>query len=706
MLLNDKIFLQKLDQQRNKEIFARVIALTNDEYPIETIEGKITAGNISIDGKSSLRRTCSLTMISKDINLTDYQWGLKTKVKVEIGVANEIDENYDKIIWFPQGVFVLNTFNITHNTNSCNIQMSGKDKMCLLNGNLGGALLAETDFGKQEIKTVNETTGEITIEYELLEIKNILQELVHTYANEPYHNIILNDIPETGVELLEYRGDKDIYFFNNQSTNIVDQFTLNERMLCYYSGGPSAGVEIGSLNVKDLDHMNEQSNSTPLTVFLSKDMTGQTYTVSKYGFGSNVGYKPTPLTYAGELIGKVGENITSILDKIVSMLGNFEYFYNIEGQFVFQRKKAYASTIENSLLELNSQQYIVPSFETKAPVYTFTEHNLLSSISFNPTLSTVKNDYSIWGERETASGVKVPIHFRFAIDKKPSQYCYLGRKDGKNSIAPGVYYNNERTDISGISASNKCDWRELIYLMALDYRQYHLDDDFLLKIRDLNVVANVSLFPTGVTGYEQYYTDLEGFWRQIYEPNFNNRLKDDNFYNDRNQPWSKTVIENPGGLTFWIDFLDTEGELNKYSVYAIGSRQLTKNDNKITGVYYKEVPKALFIPAKDFKKYAQKELGYTHFQLTSALENLFIMSSQGKSAKDVLDESLYEHSYCAESINLNVIPIYYLEPNTRIKIQDNLIHIDGEYIIEKITIPLTYNGMMQITATKALSNWL
>jgi hypothetical protein len=37
------------------------------------------------------------------------------------------------------------------------------------------------------------------------------------------------------------------------------------------------------------------------------------------------------LVYGGDLIAKVGENLTSILDRIKNMLSNFEYFYNLEG---------------------------------------------------------------------------------------------------------------------------------------------------------------------------------------------------------------------------------------------------------------------------------------------------------------------------------------------------------------------------------------
>ena len=48
-----------------------------------------------------------------------------------------------------------------------------------------------------------------------------------------------------------------------------------------------------------------------------------------------VGYRETDLIYPDDLIANVGESITSVLDKIKNMLVEFEYFYNLEGQFVF-----------------------------------------------------------------------------------------------------------------------------------------------------------------------------------------------------------------------------------------------------------------------------------------------------------------------------------------------------------------------------------
>ena len=55
--------------------------------------------------------------------------------------------------------------------------------------------------------------------------------------------------------------------------------------------------------------------------------------------GEDIGYTSTPLTYPGELVVNAGETIVSALDKIKNQLNNFEYFYDLDGNFVFQQKK-------------------------------------------------------------------------------------------------------------------------------------------------------------------------------------------------------------------------------------------------------------------------------------------------------------------------------------------------------------------------------
>jgi len=79
-------------------------------------------------------------------------------------------------------------------------------------------------------------------------------------------------------------------------------------------------------------------------------------------------------------------------------------------------------------------------------MYHFYNHELFKSFANNPVISNIRNDFSVWGERTAASGVKVPIHYRYAIHNKPTSY--------KNYEGTTTY------DIDNY------DWRELLYRMA------------------------------------------------------------------------------------------------------------------------------------------------------------------------------------------------------------------------------------------------
>ena len=114
----DEEFLLELENQKNREIFAKITALNLEELPVESIEGRVTGGSINIDGNSALRRTCNLTMVAEEVNINNFYWGLHSKIKVEIGLKNNIKEDYPDIIWFPQGIFLITTFNTSHTTNN------------------------------------------------------------------------------------------------------------------------------------------------------------------------------------------------------------------------------------------------------------------------------------------------------------------------------------------------------------------------------------------------------------------------------------------------------------------------------------------------------------------------------------------------------------------------------------------------------------
>lgn len=808
-LLYDKQFLLKLDKDKNKTIYARITALQFDESPIEYIEGRVTQGSINIDGDSAVRRACSLSIICQDFDYSDYYWSINTKFKLEVGLENHVDNAYPDVIWFNQGIYLITNFNTSHSSSGLNISISGKDKMCLLNGEVGGTLQASIDFGTEESE---DSDGIWHIKK--IPIPDIIRHMVHTYAGEPYWNIVINDLNTYGVELLEYRYDIPMYLYRNYDSQTYDNAIIeNNSTIIYKSnidGTPntSKGYKLKDLTSEDLDLLLENSGASkePKPLFVKQILENgkEEYIpikIAKMENGHSAGYRETDLIYPGDLIANIGDSITSVLDKIKNMLVEFEYFYDLNGQFVFQKKRSFINSMWTpvSTDEQGNAAVTESLMQSSATAYTFSGGELITAFNNSPNILNMRNDYSVWGEREGITGAKIPIHMRYAIDKKPIYYKSItvdyGTKEnpGRDFEIINKYNKKYGTNLKGqeskvYDTNDDWDWREIIYQMASDYYKYNFLEDFELRL----IKNNLNHYPSGQTGYEQYYIDIISFWRDLYDPEFEEELKNDkieltfiqeesnltnksklywqneieniksqlvlqnnklqeetnqnsidriygiilnlkaelkeaqneliilenrekvleqkiknsenkseNFYKstDKYKYWNKKVYEQPEVLNFWFDFLDVEGELSQFSVKNMGVRSKSINDTTIKSIYFRDIPSVMFT-----SNITQEEwlTGYRYIQVPEKeMDSMFKISSQGKSAKNKIDELLYQHGYCIESVTISAIPIYYLEPNTRIYIYDEKSKIDGDYIASKITIPLSYNGTMSITATKA-----
>ena len=75
LALLDENFLATLSEQKERDIYARIISLDINENPIDQIEGRVTGGSINVDGDSAIRRTCSLSMITDKVDINEFYWG-------------------------------------------------------------------------------------------------------------------------------------------------------------------------------------------------------------------------------------------------------------------------------------------------------------------------------------------------------------------------------------------------------------------------------------------------------------------------------------------------------------------------------------------------------------------------------------------------------------------------------------------------------
>lgn len=777
--------LIRLDNARNREIFARVTVLDKYERPIEAIEGKITgSGSINIDGNSAVRRTVSLSMVAQDVKIHNVYWGLTSKVKIEVGIRNMDDGNTSQIYWFKAGIYVLTEFRTQQSLNNLTISLSGKDKMCLLNGEVGGHFMADTDLG-----TIDEVVDEDIVSNKALKISTIIREMLVGIGGELPQNIILNNVDDYAIEMLNYIGDSTLYVLFDINANAAVLYFEGKYLLPdnYYL---LDGTVIDKFDTYEdyVPYLSTLGTNLAQSPFIITDDDNKSFAVYKADRNQACGYRLTELTYpGGELIARAGETITSVLDKIKNQFGTFEYFYDIDGHFVFQVKQIYTNNSYNTRTDytlMDTESYIENSFDFSKYSYYFNNNNLVTSLNNSPQLSSLKNDYAIWGENVNG----LSIHLRYAIDEKP--YIYHSLLDGTvyeaNELTGENYdavvnYNQEieykkeeikvkqteikehqdaieyyleqfnngditeeeyqahydeesllildlENDISNLQEdivniklekaqiiNTHADWRELIYRMALDWFKYYHNggmtdagdgsgitaDNFIQKLQEANP-ENEYLRVYGKTGYEQYYTDLEGFWRYLYNP------YDNDDEHDPVSGYNYLIEKDPAALLFYFDFLDGGiSEVGAYSVSNIGDRTKVYNNNAIKVIKYEEVPNIIFNFVEgddeiDYESESAKRIAERYYDIYYSTNdiNMFDIAARGKSCYDELDNLLYNCTYINQSVSLTALPIYYLEPNTLIYIKDETNDINGEFAINRMTIPLTYNGTMSITANK------
>lgn len=628
--LNDMDFLTQLDKLHMRVQYAKIILLSfKDEEPIKEIQGSITSGNLSVNGSSAIRRTINLTMLASidNSNLEDIdnEISINKKIKVLIGYDNPLKsyKNYGDIIWFPCGLFVLSSANISRSTSGWNISITGKDKMCLLDGTAGGTLPASITFHESLVQLDN---GDVEIQYPT--IFQIIYEAVNHWGGEAIENIIITDIDEEIKMLVRYMGDKPVYFSNDyQSLSFEAQ--------------------------EDYPHM--------------------------FSYGQDAGYKYTDFTYPGELVLNAGDTVVTLLDKIVSTLGNYEYFYNIDGKFVFQEIKNYLNT-GSPLLELSPEDY-VRSYNNAKFLYSLTDLDTTTAITRNPKYDNVKNDFYVWGKRKTSTGIEVSIRYHLAIDDKPDIDLAMQNmwevKDKKSNLI--VRYDFNTLDDYSVDnytvtlVGTPCDeWREELYRRALNAQ-----------------VSN--------SVYDNYYdSELIAEWRNLYNPMNKNW--------DATNHWNPDVFNDPGSINFWLDFIDTSSALGKYSIKNIGRRTKVVNNNDIKTVYNSEVPDVVFIEGLDQDLIVKYQgIGQRFFILTNEYYDMFSISTTGTSCFDQIREMMYQNLCYNTTISLTCLPKYYIEPNNIIRVEDKDSNIYGNYQITQYSLPLTYNGTMSITATEVLT---
>ena len=665
--LKDSSFLKLVDRMRVKEQYIKITVLDFQENPIEEIQGRVTGGSLNLDGNSSIRRTCNLSMVtdnySNDLASVNSLLSINKKINLETGFLNTTDfyKDYD-IIWFPLGVYVIINPSISHSENGINISLQLKDKMCLLNGECGGVLPSSVTFNEYE--TINEN-GEYVISYPT--IFQIIQELVNHFGGEQLGKIIISDLDTRIKKVMKWTGSSPLFIIKKIQDGVIQYIpTTNE----------ATAAQEGN------------------------------YTM--YEYGSDIGYIYTDFIYPGELIGDAGNSVCDILDKIKETLGNYEYFYDLDGNFVFQEIKNYLNTSQSTieLDKMTKDDYIIDMSKGKS-IYTFEDGFLITSYSNTPQYGMIKNDFIVWGLRENTNGNTVPIRYHLAIDSKPAigntYKCFFYEDPDDNLIkakCPVRYPSKESFPKTGaVGTFYMADDSGVVYKWDAESKGYvnltiGLEDITTKDWRTELYLSGVSSEPYG-SDSNYYYTELLNEWPKLYN------VHEGKFYDE--------VLKTPSDIDYYLDFIDSTAAVSEFSVSNIGRRTKVLNDDSINCIFEPEIPNLILLNVADPNIAELREeceaQGQDYIQLEESIFDMITGGGNFNSAYNAVRELLYQYTSYNESITLNSIPIYYLEPNTRITVRDNDSGIYGDYMINTISLPLDIGSTMSISCTRALERF-
>lgn len=724
--LQDIDFLREFDELQLKEQYVKITVLDFLEKPIQDIQGQVISGSLNIDGQSTVRRTCNITFIAQpeqaQISNVNNLLSINKKVKLEMGFTNTTSHYIEEDkIWFPLGTYLIINPSISNSNGGIQISLQLKDKMCLLNGECGGVIPAAVDFANME---------QYDEKGNLLQIKptiyQIIQEVVNHYGGEQLGKILIDGLDKKVRQVVKWQGDKPVYYYEKKIGNVEDYYA------CGYTTNSS-----DILNNKDVVYYQE------------------------YNIGEDIGYQLVDFVYPDELAVDAGATVTSVLDAIKEKLGNFEYFYDLDGNFIFQEIKNYLNTTpattylneKNNLFKsLNKDNYLVDRSKG-ITAYRFSNKNIITSYANTPQYSMIKNDFVVWGKRKTVDGLEFPIRYHLAIDSKPEitdeiYYVYfeVDSEEGYDKpFLPQMTFNED--DFKCYSAKQFAQELDKLvpaternpeaYFVYEFYITENLKSSYILKWDNekQTLVMNlkhVDLVPIKINDWRSqlfiqglqargtgrdvpyYYTELLNEWPKLYDLKAH-AVKEKNKVIYYIGDFRADAIEKLTSLDYFLDFIEPSTDVGGLSISQIGRRTKVLNDNSINCIFEPIIPDYILIKKGIIEKknnYEEDETaairadcikrGYKYLQVDDYILNGLGKGGHYNSAFVAIQDLLYQHTSYNESITINCLPIYHLEPNVRIFVSDENSDIHGDYVIKSMSLPLDINGTMTITANKVL----
>ena len=741
--LKDIEFLNKIYGLHNQTVYTKITVLDWQEKRIADIQGRVTSGSISVNGDSSVRRTASLSIYIKDYeelyNQVDSLFNINKKVFIEIGLKNTIRHlslnNYPEYetIWFPFGVFIIQNVSISHDSGSgISLSMNLSDKMSLLNGDAGGIIPATTNFESYDTLGPN---GDIKTE--AIRINQIIPEVVNHFGQENLSKIIVTDIPNKIKQVMKWRGNQPLYLWENKhdSVNSFYSMSLYEGAGAdnYFQKSIKYNYDAGYTYV-DFIYPGELSCNAGESVCSVLDKIKNTLGDYEYF------YDVFGIFHFQEIKNYVNTSQwRQIWQTYQDELDYLPYAYNIRlnsSVYDFKTNEFVLSYNNNPQFNMIKNDFIVwGSRKTDNNMNIPCRYHL--AIEKRPYLeSDYTNPIPICFDTSVQDGIRrcydIKGQYASLDDLKQDrpvgiigEYYVITTYDDQDNLIADVYswvtniqeYNDKLNNMlnsadSTQESSGENEQNDLkpvagyIKMPLATYYGVHVINnetigDFVIPTTTdwRNILYFQDMFAAAQGLQTSYYwAEMYNEWPKIYDI--------------ENDQWMDGVLDSPSSLDWWLELIDNDSALNKFAVDAIGRRSYVKVENSCNCVFEPVIPDIVMVNVGDDQTMVDtrtgqtqeelKELGLHPVQVSQAIYDSVTIGGSFNSCYQNVRQLLTDYTDYNESISVNCLPIYHLEPNTRVHFKDVDSGIDGDYIINSISFDLSHSGTMNINAKKVV----
>lgn len=644
--------LKYIDSLTDRTEFTAVEVFNNKDECLARIEGDATGGTLSLTNQSSVRRTGSLNLL-----VPEYERGMYGMDIMHEVTNMETLISMNKIVRVWKGIEDTAGY-LDKDGNSWSQKDAGSKRPGIFWFNMGTYLLsnASVTYNNQGIQVsmkLNDPMARLNGEAGGTIASKVQHSPIDTEKLKEGKIVIDSTLPTTKTIVETVLKD----FGGFKETDLQGAIDIPEdyKAIVHWAGKDALMIQ----QVSNLWRIAKAPDSVPEGWI-------------KIPAGGYMGYMTKPFVYPTKsespFTSEAGSTVSAVLDTIKNTLGNYEHFFTPEGKYRFQPIQNYVTKgmPQDDITEaLDAKYFYTPAEDLK--IYSLQDAKIITAYTNAPQYNQIKNDFMVIGKHpELESSLRYHVTLERRIPANEKRYWTIQWAKDDKDIAR-VYDTTKGSVID-------------------------CGDNYRLK-KYLQIIAD---------------NDQTAFGKEI-------REEFPKMFDIENMQWRfDPASPARDSLLYWFDIIDSRsiaGDIGQFGVETIGRRTKVIPDDQVNCLFTSYMPERdlledtywIFGEYKDGRFVQYNKSTEEGKKAIDDIKNKIGIGITRIPAEDYIRASLHQYLSYNENITINAVPIYHLDVNQLIYVENNESAIQGNYIIDSISYPLNFDGLMTINARKMMT---